>query len=190
MCTPCSECVADVYVDVKQTPGYRIHLHMHWCPEHLFQSARNTHCKKKHIYTCIHTYGYAYICTRACMRIHDTAQHADTPLLRLTIYAQICIHIHIHTYIHAYVYLYIYTCIYMRIYMFLHIHTYTYIHTHIQNEHMHARKNAWNDGAAATVREDRLDTMKFSPSPCPLQSGGRSPAVAGSPIAPFSRNDE
>ena len=32
------------------------------------------------------------------------------------------------------------------------IHTYTYIHIHIQNVHMHARKHAWNDGAAATVR--------------------------------------
>ena len=33
-----------------------------------------------------------------------------------------------------------------------HIHTYTYIHTHMQNVHMNARKQAWNDGAAATVR--------------------------------------
>ena len=32
-----------------------------------------------------------------------------------------------------------------------HIPTYTYIHTHVQNVHMHARKHAWNDGAAATA---------------------------------------
>ena len=36
MCTSCSECAADVYVDVKGTSVLRIQLHMHWCPEHLF----------------------------------------------------------------------------------------------------------------------------------------------------------
>jgi len=50
ICMPCSECVADVYVDVEETPVERIHMHMHWCTEHLFQSACNTQCQKVHIY--------------------------------------------------------------------------------------------------------------------------------------------
>jgi hypothetical protein len=57
------------------------------------------------------------------------------------------------------------TCIYIHIYMSAHIYTYTYIHTHIQNVHMHARKHAWNDGAAATAREASLDTKELSASP-------------------------
>jgi len=56
--------------------------------------------------------------------------HAEALILRPTIYAQICIHIHIHMCINAYIYLYIHTCIYIHIYMSAHIHTYTYIHTH------------------------------------------------------------
>ena len=79
-------------------------------------------------------------------------KQGNTLIPRTTIYAQICIHIHIHIYINAYIYIYIHTCIYIHIYMSAHIHTYTYIHTHIQNVHMYARKHAWNDGAAATVR--------------------------------------
>ena len=88
-----------------------------------------------------------------------------------------------HMYIHAYVYIYIYTCIYIHMYMSVHIHTCTYIHTHVQHVHMHACKYVWNDGAAATAREARLDAKKLSPSPCPLQSGGGSRSVASSPIA-------
>jgi len=56
-------------------------------------------------------------------------RHAEALILRPTIYAQICIHIHIHMYINAYIYIYIHTCIYIHIYMSAHIHTYT--HTHI-----------------------------------------------------------
>jgi len=99
---------------------------MHWCPEHLFQSARSTHCEKMHKDICIHTCAYAQICTRTHICIHDIAQHAEAPLLRLTIYAQIFIRIHIHTYIRAYIYIYMYTCIYIYIYMSVHIRTYTY----------------------------------------------------------------
>jgi len=110
-------------------------------------------------------------------------KHADQRLLRLTIYTQICIHIHIHMYIHAQVYIYKYACIYIHIYMSVHIHTCSYIHTHVQHVHMHARKHVWNDCAAGTAREARLDAKKFRPSPCPLQSGGGLPFVAGSPIA-------
>ena len=69
-----------------------------------------------------HTYAHAYICTQTRMCIDDTAPHANASLLRPTIYAQICIHIHIHMYIHAYVR--IYTCIYIHMYMSVHIHTY------------------------------------------------------------------
>jgi len=46
---------------------------MCWCPDHLFQSSCNTHCKKLHIYIYIHTYAYVYTCTQIHMRIHDTA---------------------------------------------------------------------------------------------------------------------
>jgi len=45
------------------------------------------------------------------------SKHAEEQLLRLTMYAQICLHIHIHMYIHAYVYICIYTCIYIHEYM-------------------------------------------------------------------------
>ena len=44
-------------------------------------------------------------------------------------------------------------------------------------------KHVWNDVAATTAREARLDAKKLRPSPCPLQSGGGSPTVASSPIA-------
>jgi len=46
---------------------------MCWCPDHLFRSACNTHCKKLHTYIYIHTCAYAYVYTRIHMRIHDTA---------------------------------------------------------------------------------------------------------------------
>jgi len=80
------------------------------------------------IYIYIQTYACAHISSRdqrTHIRIHDTAQHAEAPLLRLTIYTQICIQIHIHMYIHAKVSTNIYTCIYIHIYMSVHIHTYT-----------------------------------------------------------------
>ena len=66
--------------------------------------------------------------------------HAEALILRLTIYAQICIQIHIHMCINAYIYIYIHTCTYIYIHMSAHIHTYTCIHTRIQNVHMNARK--------------------------------------------------
>ena len=43
--------------------------------------------------------------------------HAKALILRPTIYAQICIHIHIHTCMNAYIYMYIHTCTYIYIYM-------------------------------------------------------------------------
>jgi len=98
---------------------------MHWCPKRLLQSTRNTHYKKMKTYIYTHTHAHAYICTRTHTRIYDTAQHAETLILRLTTYAQICIHIHIHMYIHAYKYIYTGTCIYIHTCMSVHIHTYT-----------------------------------------------------------------
>jgi len=133
-----------------------------------------------HTYTHMHTHAYPQEYTCASMTL---SKHAEERLLRFTIYAQICIHIDKHMYIHAYVYIYIYTCICIHVYMSRHIHTCTYMHTHIQHVHMHAHKHVWNDGAAATVREARLDAKKLCPSPCPLQSGGELPSVASSPIA-------
>ena len=41
--------------------------------------------------------------------------------------------------------------------MFKNTHTYTHIRTHIQHVHMHTRKHAWNDSAAATAREVDAD---------------------------------
>ena len=131
-------------------------------------SAENT-CSKVHAtltvekctyvctYTHMHTHTFTHNLTR--MHINDTALHANASLLRLTIYAQKCIHIHIHRYIHAFVYIYTYTCIYIHIYMFVHVHTYTYKHVHtytykhahIRHVHMHTRTHAWNDTVAATA---------------------------------------
>jgi len=69
---------------------------------------------------------------------------------------------HTHTHTHVYkridVQIHTHMHIYTYIYMSTHIHTYTYIHTHIQNVHMNARKNAWNDGAAANVQGAVADT--------------------------------
>jgi len=71
-----------------------------------------------------------------------------------------------------------------------HVHIYTYImsahiHTHAYKMHIwtHA-KHVWNDDAAATAREARLDAKKLCPSPCPLQSGGGYPSwpAAQSPV--------
>jgi len=44
------------------------------------------------------------------------------------------------------------TCRYIYICMFIHTHAYTHIRTHIQHIHVHTRKHAWNDSAAATAR--------------------------------------
>jgi len=143
------------------------------CTQHSLQKE----CTYIYTYTHMHTHTYAQEYT--CASITPSKQ-AEEQLLRLTIYAQVCIHIHIHMYIHACVYLYIYTCIYIHIYMPVHIHTCTYIHTHVQHVHMHACSTS-----ASTVRQ-RLrgkPAVSWRPSPCPLQSGGGSPFVASNPIA-------
>ena len=73
-------------------------------------------------------------------------------------------------------YKYIHTCIYIHI-SCPHTYTQTHIYTHAYKMYMwtHA-KDVWNDGAAATAREAKLDAKKLCPSPCPLQSGGRYPS--------------
>jgi len=189
ICTPCSECVAEVYLGVKNntsvtyTPAHALvpRTPVPKCTQRSLQ-------KNAYIYIYTHTYAYAYICTRTHMRIHDTTQHAEAPLLRLTIYKHICIHIHIHMYIHAYVYIHTYTRIYIHIYMSVHILTYTYIRTHIQHVHVHARKHAWNDGAAATAREAWLDVKKLRTSlprvpNCPFHEKQRVSAERPPPTA-------
>ena len=40
-----------------------IYIYLHTC---------NTYCKKMHIDKYLHTYAYAYICTRTHTRMHDT----------------------------------------------------------------------------------------------------------------------
>ena len=184
-CTLCSEFVAGMLKSNKHL--YNVYI----CT---CTSAQNTcskvheslTAKKMHIYIFIHTYAYAYIYRQTRMRIDDTAPHANTSLLRLTIYAQICIHIHIHMYIHAYVYVEIYTSIYVHTYMFVHIHTYTYIHTHIRHVHMHTRKPAWNDGVAATAPDLKSGSSTLLPVRCNPE-GSHLPWPR--PNCSFSRND-
>jgi len=162
MCTPCSECVVDVYVDVKintcviYTPAHAL------VPRTTVSKSLEKKCTHIYIYTHMHTPKYAHEHTCTSMTPPNTPK-----LLRLTIYAQICVHIHVYMprYIHAYVYIYIYTSIYIQICMSIHIHTYAYMHTHIQHVHLHARKHAWNDGAAATAREAWLHVIKLRTSP-------------------------
>jgi len=154
---------ADVYVGVKT------HLcNIHTCP---CTSAQNT-CSKAHAtLTAKKNAHIYYILTHICLRIqvhtnthaHEWHRpHAEALILKPTIYAQICIHIHIHTCINAYIYICIHTCIYIHIYVSAHIYIYTYIHKHIQNVHMHAHKHAWNDGAAATAQGADADARSFA----------------------------
>ena len=80
----------------------------------------------------------------------------DSKSMHKCAYTYICTCICMHAYIHTYRD----TCIYIHICMFIHTHTYTHIRTHIQHVHVHACKHAWNDGAAATSWEARLDATK------------------------------
>ena len=73
-------------------------------------------------------------------------------------------------------YKYIHTCIYIHI-SCPRTYTHTHIYTHAYKMYIwtHA-KHVWNDGAAATAREDQLDAKKLCPAPCPLQFGGGYPS--------------
>jgi len=141
-----------------------------------------------------HTYPQEYTC--AFMTLF---KHAEEWLLRLTIYAHICIHVHIHMYIHAYVYkmhtrtyTHVYTCIRIYIYIqrhiykYIHVSTHTYMHIYTRTRTkctyalMQARvkRRCGNDCAGSPTW--RQEAPPFS---CPLLSGGGSPSVASSPIA-------
>ena len=76
-----------------------------------------------YVYTYTQTHTHTYLKENTCASV-TPSKHTEERLLRLTIYAQICIHIHIHMYIHAYKH--VYTCI--RIHIHIHMHIYTYIH--------------------------------------------------------------
>ena len=140
ICTqPAASVFADVYVGVKT----------HLCKVHTgpCTSAQST-CSKVHA-TLIAKNAHIHIPTPICIRIHMYTNthahalhrpHAEALILRPTIYAQICIHIHIHMCINAYIYTYIHTCTYIYIYTCPHTYTHTHIHTRIQNVHMNARK--------------------------------------------------
>jgi len=73
-----------------------------------------------------------------------------------------------HMFIHACVYPYIYTCRHIHICMFINTHIYTHTRTHIQHAHMHTRKHAWNDSAAATARGTDADARNARTSLYPL----------------------
>jgi len=169
---PAASVFADVYVGVKT------HLcSVHTCP---CTSVQNT-CSKVNA-TLTAKNAHIYIPTPICIRIHMYTNthahplhhpHAEALILRLTIYAQICIHKHIHMCINAHIYIYIHKCTYTYIYTHTHIYTRAYklyIWTHA--------KHVWNDSAAAIAQ----DAKKLCPSPCPLQSGGGT-LRGSSPIA-------
>ena len=134
---PAASVLADVYIGVKT----------HLCSVHTFPctSVQNTCCMQHSL----QKHALIYIPTPICIRIHMYTNthahtlhspHAETLILRLTIYAQICIHIRTHMCINAYIYIHIHTCTHIYIYMSAHIHTNTYIHTCKQNVHINARK--------------------------------------------------
>jgi len=152
MYTSCTECVRRC---------------VRWCKKHACVTYTPAHalvpkipvpkCMRRSLQKNAHMYILTNIFIRIHMHTNTHAHawhrpHAEALILRPTMYAQTCIHIHIHMYINAYINIYIHTCIYIHIYMSAHIHTHTYIHTHIRNVHMHARKHAWNNGASATAR--------------------------------------
>ena len=75
----------------------------------------------------------------------------------------ICIHIHIHMHVCTYIHVCTYTYIYI----------YTHTHTTCTYEHTQARLERRRGSDCA-----RLEASKLHPSPCPLQSGRKSPSVA------------
>ena len=133
---PAASMFADVYVGVKT------HLcNIHTCP---YTSAQNTWkvhvtltAKNTHIYipTHIRVHIHMHMKTHAHAWHHP---HAEALILRPTIYAQICIHVHIHMCISAWMYKYIHTCISSVTYIYTCLHTYTYTHIHIYT-HTHTK---------------------------------------------------
>ena len=130
MCTTCSECVRRC---------------VHWCKRHNYVPYTPAHAlvPKTPVPKCmqhsLQKNAHTYIPTPICIRIHMYTNthahalhrpHAESLILRPTIYAQIHIHIHIHTCINAYIYMYIHTCTHIYIYTCPHTYTHTHIYTH------------------------------------------------------------
>ena len=142
ICTPCSECVADVYVDVEELPFERVHLHMHWCcTEHLFQIACNTQCKKKctYIYTYTHMHTHTYTLEHTCTCITPSTRcNTDTETHNL------CTKMHTHTHTHVYKRIHIHVHTHVHIYTYIHVRTHTHIHiyTHTHTKCTYARTQA------------------------------------------------
>ena len=96
------------------------------CMQHSLQNNALSHI---YTYTNMHTHTYPQEYTCASM---TPSKHAGEQLQRLTIYAQVCIHIntctciymHTYTYKYTHAYMYIYTCQYT--YIHAHIYTHTY----------------------------------------------------------------
>jgi len=129
------------------------------------------------VYSC----GYVCVCIRVCVYIYThTRMHTHTYPQEYTCtsawhhpntlkngywlgdsksmdknsytYIYICIYMHALTYTYTHADIYIYACSYT------HIHTHIYTHTY--NMYLHVHKYAWNDGAAATAWEARLDATR------------------------------
>jgi len=173
------------YASIYILMHIHIYMHIHICAhpasnvsqmctlmskEHLYNTysctctgAKNTWSKlhatltaqKMHIQIYIYTYAYAYTRTRIHMRIHDTAQTRQTTA---TEPQNSCTNVHEHTHKHVYTCMRIPIHIHMHIYTYMHVHTHTYVHTYTQCTY--ARKHSWNDSAAATAWDARLDTTK------------------------------
>jgi len=130
MCLTCSECVRRCVrwfqkkTFVTYTPAHALvpKTPVPKCTQHSLQK------KCTYIYT--HTHAHAYICTRTHTCIHDTAQHAEALILRLTTYAQIRMHIQIHMYMHAYKYIQMH----MHIHTYMHVCTHTHVHTYTHTD--------------------------------------------------------
>jgi len=107
---------------------------MHWCPEHLSQSARNTHRKKMHIYiytyTHMHTHTYTHEHACASMTLPNTLTHRywDSQSIPKHTYTYIytCMYIHAYVYTLIHIHIQIYTCIHVRTHTYIHICTHTH----------------------------------------------------------------
>ena len=154
MCTPCSECVADVYVVVKKhlcnvTPAHALsrvpRTPVPKCTQHSLQ-------KNAHMHTHTHIFTHIHMHT-------STHAHPSHWLTRRSTFPET--HSNLYKNIHTHIYTHIHTCI--RIYIHIHIHkTYTcsnthihiHIYKHIQHVNMQERKHAWNNSAGTTVQID------------------------------------
>jgi len=153
LCTTCSECVCRcVRWQKKQTSPAHELVSKTPVPKCMQHSLKNN--------------AHIYIPTPICIRIHMYTNthvhalhrpHAEALILRPTIYAQKCIHLHIHTCINAYTYVYIHTCTY--IYIYIHVRTRTHIHIY-----MHTHTNCIYACTQARLKRWRGSDCAGSPS--------------------------